>query len=251
MKNKSVIFTLIGAALSSMVASTYGAEISMTGAHTLGLTGSVGPIGINGAGQQTFTVGSGNDSVTGTVRYSNTSDASQQCFELTLTNFVFSASGNTNKTITINVVQDFVVSGNASTIPATASHQMNGFVTFAQAGQLATGYADSTHESVALPRVAFNPGSVLSSGPATPIINRGNGVSTGVAISGTYRMVATYVFTLNAAGSVVSVHFPDSIVDNACLVLVPLEHVAAGAMATLGLAFWQSRRLRKRGTASM
>ena len=251
MKMKNVILGLVAVASSSMVASTLAAQISMTGAHTLGQNGSVGPVAINGAGQQTFTVGSGNDSVTGTVRYSNTSDGVQQCFELTLTNFVFSASGSTNKTITINVVQDFVVSGNASTIPATASHQMNGFVTFAQAGQLATGYTDSTHESTALPRVAFNPNSVLSSGAGQPVINRGDGVSTDVAISGTYRMVATYVFTLNAAGSVVSVHFPDSIVDNACLVLVPLEHVAMGAGGALGLAFWQSRRMRKRGLMSV
>lgn len=246
MKKHGVIFSLVAVAASSMIASAYGAQISMTGAHTLGTNGSAGPIGINSAGQQTFTVGSGNDSVTGTVRYSNTADSAQQCFELTLTNFVFTASGNTNKTITINVVQDFVVSGNASTIPATASHQMNGFVSFAQAGQLATGYVESTHESVALPRVEFNPNAVLSSGAGEPIISRGTGTSTNVSISGTYRMVATYVFTLNAAGSVVSVRFPDSIVDNACLVLVPVQHVATGAIATLGLAFTQARRMRRK-----
>jgi len=237
------VFSMV-AALLAFAPSADAAQITITGVHNLPTTGSPGPLGVGQASQQSFSLGSGNDFVSGTVRFSNTASDTQQCLELTLTNFVFSASGTGNREISISVVQDFLLGGDVIGA-GTASHQMNGFVNFGAAGQLATGYTDSTHESTQLPRVAFNPGSVLSSGPGTPIINRGQGDTTPITISGMYRMATTYVFTVNAAGSVVSVHFPDSIVDNACLVLVPVQHVTLGALATMGFVFYRGRRAKQ------
>jgi hypothetical protein len=214
---------------------SHAAQISVSGVHNMPTFGSTGPLSVGQAGQQSFSSGSGNDFVSGTVRFSNTAAQGQQCLELTLTNFVFSASGIGDRQITISVTQDFLVDGDVAG-PATASHTMNGFVTFGSAGQLATGYTDSLHESTQLPRITFNPNQVLSSGAGQPIINRGQGLTSSVAVSGVYRMVTTYVFTLNAAGSVVSVHFPDSIVDQACLVLVPLPSAATAGIGGLVLA---------------
>jgi hypothetical protein len=234
------------AAAAAFTSAAHAAQISVTGTHNVPQFGSAGPLGVGQAGQQSFSSGSGNDFVSGTVRFSNTAADGQQCLELTLTNFVFSASGIGDRQVSISVMQDFLIDGDVAG-PATASHTMNGFVTFGSAGQLATGYTDSLHESVQLPRITFNPTQVLSSGAGQPIINRGQGVSSSVTVSGVYRMITTYVFTLNAAGSVVSVHFPDSIVDQACLVLVPLPTAAwaglGGLMLGAGGGVVRRRRL--------
>lgn len=238
-------FAAIALALCAPVASSLGVTVAISGTHNLSM-GNANALGINQSGHEAFSVGSGNDAVSGMVRVSNTIVNGQQSFELSLMNFSFSATGNTNRTISIDVVQEFTVGGNVGSV--STGRQMNGFVSFGQAGQLATGYADAVHESAQLPRVAFNPGSALSAAGGSPVITRSVGNSTNVAVAGTYRMVTTYVFTLNAANGLVSINFPDAITDNATLVLVPLEHVAMGACASLGLAFWQSRRMRKRGT---
>lgn len=249
MKKTHSSFAAIAFALCAPVASSLAATVAISGTHNLSTMGNTASLGLNQSGHEVFSVGSGNDAVSGMVRVRNAIVNGQQTFELALMNFSFSATGNTNRTITINVVQDFTVGGNVGAV--STGRQMNGFVSFGQAGQLATGFADAVHEATQLPRLAFNPGSALSASTGTPVINRTVGNSTGVAIAGTYRMAATYVFTLNAANGLVSINFPDAITDSATLVLVPLEHVAMGAGASLGLAFWQSRRIRKRGTMSV
>lgn len=216
---------------------SHAAQISVSGVHNVPTFGSTGPLGVGQAGQQTFSSGSGNDFVSGTVQFSNVcSTNGQQCLELRLSNFVFSASGIGDRQVTISVVQDFVVDGAVAGGTATTSHAMNGFVSFGSAGQLASGYRDSIHESTQLPRISFNPNQVLSSGAGQPVISRGQGVTSQVGISGVYRMVATYVFTLNAAGSVVSVNLPDGVVDQAMLVLVPLPSAAWAGIGGLALA---------------
>ncbi len=249
MKITQYNFATIALAVCAPAVSSFGVTVAISGTHNLSTMGNASALGLNQSGYEAFGVGSGNDFVSGMVRVSNSIVNGQQSFELSLMNFSFSAAGNTNKTISINVAQDFTVGGNIGAV--STGRQMNGFVSFAQAGQLATGYSDASHESAQLPRVAFNPGSALSTASGNPAISRSVGNTTNVAVAGTYRMVTTYVFTLNAANGVVSINFPDAITDSATLVLVPLEHVAMGAGGALGLAFWQSRRMRKRGLMSV
>lgn len=237
--NTTAKHLVVGSALLAALVGTSvarAAQITVSGVHNVPTFGSAGPLGVGQAGQQTFSSGSGNDFVSGTVQFSNVcSTNGQQCLELRLSNFVFSASGIGNRQVTLDIVQDFVVDGMVAGM-ATTSHAMNGFVSFGSAGQLATGYRDSIHESTQLPRIAFNPNQVLSSGAGQPVISRGQGLSSQVAVSGVYRMVATYVFTLNAAGSVVSVHLADGAVDQAMLVLVPLPSAAWAGLGGLALA---------------
>lgn len=196
----------------------------------------VGPAPINGGGQFSFSGSSGNGSWNGVARWSNTADQNQQCLELTLTNFTFTATGQTNEVLSITIVQDYTLDPGA--IGGTASHQLNGSVNFGSAGQLAQGTVVSTHTAGGAPTVInnnFNPGGALSGGAGASPINRGT-ASLPVAVAGNiWRIATTYTFTLNAAGGTVSLFLPDSGVDNTCLALVPLPPAAFAGLGGLGL----------------
>jgi len=196
----------------------------------------VGPVAINSGGQFSFSGSAANNSWNGIARWSNTADQSQQCLALTLTNFTFTGTGQTDQTITIAIVQDYVLDGGA--ISGTASHQLNGTVNFSAAGQLATGTVVTNHNAGGAATVLnnnFNPGNVLSSGAGTTPINRGT-LSLPVQVaSNVWRIATTYTFTINAAGGTTSIFLPDSGVDNACLALVPLPPAAFAGLGGLAL----------------
>ncbi len=196
----------------------------------------VGPAAIGTGGQFSFSGSGQNNSWNGIARWSNTADQNQQCLELTLTGFTFTGTGQSNETITIALVQDYVLDPGA--IDGTASHQLNGSVNFSSAGQLATGTVVSTHNAGGAPTVinnGFNPGNALSSGAGVSNLQRGT-ASVPVQIAGNiWRIATTYTFTVNAAGGTVSINLPDSGVDNTCLALVPLPPAAFAGMGGLAL----------------
>lgn len=234
MKTKFLTGSL--AALILAAGSASAATINVTGAYNLN-AGSAAAIGVNAAGQHSFSQGSGSDFVSGVVRFSNTSEGNgSQVFELTLTSFTFSSAAQGPVTLAIRIVQDFVIDGVA--LSATGSHQVNGNANFSAAGQIVTASITSTHEATELPTLQVNPGAVgIGSGPITTVIARGQGPTTPVAVSGgIYTIDTTYTFTLNAFGNgPVSVVLPDSGVDNATLLLVPLPPAAWAGLG--GLAF--------------
>jgi hypothetical protein len=233
---KTMALTGSLAALILAAGSATAATINVSGAYNLS-AGNANPIGINAASQHTFSQGSGNDFVSGVVRFSNTSEGNgNQFFELTLTNFTFSSASQSPVTISIRIVQDFIIDGIA--LSATGSHQLNGNVNFNAAGQIASGTVISRHEATDLPSLSFNPGNApIGSGPITTPIARGQGPTTDVPVTGgIYTIDTTYTFTLNAQGSgPVSIVLPDSGVDNATLLLVPLPPAAWAGLG--GLAF--------------
>ncbi|MFN6040369.1 MAG: hypothetical protein ACK46V_00560, partial [Phycisphaerae bacterium] len=111
MKTKFLTGSL--AALILAAGSASAATINVSGAYNLN-AGNAAAIGINQASQHTFGQGSGNDFVSGVVRFSNTSEGNgNQFFELTLTNFTFSSAAQGPVTIAIRIVQDFVIDGAA------------------------------------------------------------------------------------------------------------------------------------------
>jgi hypothetical protein len=196
----------------------------------------VGPAAINTGGQFSFNGSAGNGSWNGVARWSNTADQSQQCLELTLTNFTFTATGQSNEVLSITIVQDYVLDPGA--LAGTASHQLNGSVNFSQAGQLAQGTVVSNHSAGGAPTVLnnnFNSGGGLSSGAGISPISRGTPSLPVQIASNIWRIATTYTFTLNAAGGTVSVFLPDSGVDNTCLALVPLPPAAFAGLGGLAL----------------
>ncbi|MFO0858121.1 MAG: hypothetical protein U0640_12280 [Phycisphaerales bacterium] len=183
----------------------------------------VGPAGVNTSNQFSFNGASQNNNWSGVVRWSNTADQDQQCLSLTLTAFTFTGTGQANETITISLVQDYTLDPGA--MGGTASNQINGDVTFSSAGQLATGTVVSTHNAGGAPTVinnGFNPGNALSSGAGVSSVQRGAASAPVQIVGNIWRIATTYTFTVNAAGGTVSIHLPDSGVDNTCLALVPL-----------------------------
>jgi hypothetical protein len=203
------------------------AQVNVTGAHTTSATGN-NLIGVNQAFQNSFSSGSGNNSVTGVVRFSNTFDGSNQVLELTLTNFTWTSNATSPVTLRVDITQDYTIQAGVEN--ATGSHQLNGNVNFSAAGQSATVVNSSTHESTALPTLSYN------SGVDGLSISKGQGPTTAVAVTGAvYTISASYLFTLSANGAVASIVLPDSGVDNATLTLIPLP--PAGWAGLGGLAF--------------
>jgi hypothetical protein len=237
------------AALILAAGSATAATINVSGAYNLN-AGNANAIGVGSAGQHSFSQGSGNDFVSGVVRFSNTSEGNgNQFFELTLTSFTFSSAAQGPVTLSIRIVQDFIIDGTVGS--ATGSHQVNGNANFSAAGQVVTASIISRHEETELPTLVVNPGAVgIGSGPVQTIINRGQGATTPVTVSGgIYTIDTTYTFTLNALGlGPVSIVLPDSGVDNATLLLVPLPPAAWAGLG--GLAFVSgSAALRRRRLA--
>jgi hypothetical protein len=141
------------------------------------------------------------------------------------------------------VSQDFVVSADAQQ-PGTGSHQVNGIARFSQAGQNVNVGVASTHESTVLAPLSVN---INSAGAGDQVINDGE-PSVAVPSDLVYTITATYRFSITANGAVASIILPDSGVDNACFVLVPLPPAAyagMGGLAFAGLAAVRRRRMNR------
>lgn len=181
-----------------------------------------------------FSTSGGGASISGLIQVTNTYDAvsNQQLITLVLTQMTFSSvSFQGTRTVTVDIAQDYAVAGPVSF--ANASHQMNGFNTFSGAGQTASARSDSTHEGTALPTL-FRANT--SSGAGTDPFNVGDGAPrTPISVSGVYSIAARYVFTITNNGGNVSINLPDSGVDNATIVLVPLPPAAFAGLGGLAL----------------
>lgn len=207
------------------------AQVNVTGAHTTSATGN-NLIGVNQAFQNSFSAGSGANSVTGVVRFSNTFDGSNQVLELTLTNFTWTSNAQGTVSLRVDITQDYTIQAGVEN--ATGSHQLNGNVVLSSEGQNATIVNNSTHESTVLPTLNYN--YAADAAQFGNIINKGQGPTTPVAVSGNvYTITASYLFTLTANGFSASIVLPDSGVDNATLTLVPLPPAAWAGLG--GLAF--------------
>lgn len=226
---------LVAGAAQAASVSVNGAIVTSAGSNSVAGIGTAGSVNFSGSGQ--------NSSVTGIVAWSNPSG---NTFELRLTGFNFTGTGNTNQTITIDIVQDYALDPGA--ISGTAEHQFVGSVSFGSAGQLAQGSTVSTHSAGGASTVinnAFNPGGALSSGAGTSAINRGTASFPVAVASGIWRIATTYTFTVNAAGGVVSIDLPNSGVDNTLIALVPLPPAAFagfGGLALVGVGSALRRR---------
>ncbi|MFN5945121.1 MAG: hypothetical protein ACK46I_08570, partial [Phycisphaerae bacterium] len=166
------------------------AQVNVSGAHVTSATGN-NLIGVNQAFQNSFSAGSGSNSVAGVVRFSNTFDGSNQVLELTLTNFTWTSNATGTVSLRVDITQDYTIQAGVEN--ATGSHQMNGNVSFSAAGQSATVVNNSTHESTVLPTLSYN------SGVDGLNINKGQGPTTAVGVSGSvYTITASYLFTLTA-----------------------------------------------------
>jgi hypothetical protein len=222
--------------------SAMAAQVTVAGTHNIATTGTTGPLGVDRVTGMSFMSGSGNDFVRGTVNASNIFVASEgkQYLQLTLTSFEWRSTSNSDVMLTVNLVQDYTVAGTVAS--ATGSHQLNGNVNFSAANQLARVSADSMHEGTRLPVITYDR---TSAGAGTQTINVGQGQTTPVTVSGVYRIMTTYTFTINARSGVVSIILPDSGVDDATICLVPLPtsaYAGLSCLAGVGLMAWQRRR---------
>lgn len=240
-------FAIVGAvAAASLTASSLGASVNVTGAHTASLADLSGVLGPNDSGFVTFSSGTGTNRVSGRVEYANNIIGNTQRFGLALTQFSFTGNGSSTQTVTINLVQDFRIAG-ANVGTSQAGVAVQGNVAFNRAGQLMQGTVQSVHENSNLPLIGFNPNAVLAAGPGNPLLSRGTGNPSGVQVIGDiYRIAVQYRFTINAAGGIVSVELPQSLGDVATLVLVPLPPAGWAGLAGLGVVGIASYRRKKR-----
>jgi hypothetical protein len=152
-----------------------------------------------------------------------------------LTNFTFSSDAAGPVTVNVNLIQDFVVSGDAL-LTARASHQFQGQTAFVSEAQSARVSKVSTHESTALPNLDTG----LKSGIGTTNFDASHGQFITVGTDLVYRINTTYTFLLNAAGSAsAQVIVANTAIDNANLILVPLPPAAfagIGGLAAVGIA---------------
>jgi hypothetical protein len=235
---KTVVNILAAGIVTCVASSTFGALVSLQGAHNAPTTGSLGPLGLNANTSVSFSSGTGNDRISGTIVSSNTSFNGGQQFGLSLTNFVFSGTGNTTQSVTIELIQDYVVDstfvGRAETL---AGAGMIGNVAFSGAGQLAQGSVQSMHECTNLPFVMFNPNGILIDQARTTGVSRGTGAATAVAVMGNvYRVAMCYTFTINANNGIVQINLAETSGASATLVLVPLPPAAWAGLGGLALA---------------
>lgn len=129
------------------------AQVNVTGAHVTSATGN-NLIGVGAAAQNSFSAGSGGNSVTGVVRFSNTFDGDAQVLELTLTNFTWTSNAQGTVTLRVDITQDYTIANPVAL--ATGSHQLNGNVQLTSEGQNATIVNNSTHEGTVLPTLNYN-----------------------------------------------------------------------------------------------
>lgn len=226
-----------------VLAGSVQAAVVTLGGDFSGTFGSSAPAAVGSFSQVGFSSTLADASVQGLVRFSNFYDSTpgfeSQGVELTLTNFTFQSTGTGPRTLSVRIVQDYVLLGSNGT-PATAAHQVNGNANFSAAGQSFSLNVTSQHEATALPTLTRS-GSAF--GPSSISIIAGQGPVTSVGVSPFfYTIDTTYTFTLNAGGlGLASVVLPDSGVDNATI-RVPGPSVAA-LLAMGGLVAARRRRV--------
>ncbi len=220
------------------------AQITVTGVHNTGPMGSTGPLAIGGSGAMDFASGSGNNFVFGTVEFTNNISSTTQSLTLRLTNFTFSSDAAGPVTVSVNLIQDFAVSGDAL-LTARASHQFQGQTSFSSQAQSGRVTKVSTHESTALPDLDTG----VKTGLGTQNFDASHGQFVQVGTDLIYRMNTTYTFLLNGAGQgQAQIIIANTAIDNANLVLVPLPPAAfagIGGLAAVGIA----GRIRRRKMA--
>jgi LPXTG-motif cell wall-anchored protein len=223
MKTSAALAILVAASSSQAALITLGGDFA-------GTFGNGNLVALNSAGQRTFSQTLGDASVSGTVRFSNTFFDGVQATELTLTNFTYSSTSTQPRTLSVRIVQDYLLHGDM--VSGTASHQANGNINYSAVGQVVTASITSQHESTALPTLFVNPNGVgIGSAPIAVPIARGQGPVTSLSVSGPlYTIDTTYTFVISAFGSSLSVVLPDSGVDTATLIPTP----ASAALLGLG-----------------
>jgi hypothetical protein len=233
--NRFVSCSLFAFALAA--GSANAALVTVTGAHNAGPMGSTGPLAIGGSGAMDFNAGSGNNFVSGTVEFTNNTSQSTQSLTLRLTNFTFSSDAAGPVTLSVNLVQDFVIS-DAALLTARASHQFQGQTSFVSAAQSGRVSKVSTHESTALPNLDTGVKDINTANYPNFDASHGQFIQVGTDL--VYRMNTTYSFVLNAAGAgVAQIIMANTAIDNANLVLVPLPPAAfagIGGLAVVGIA---------------
>lgn len=229
-KTSAVFALLVAAASSNAALVTLGGDFS-------GTFGNGNLININSAGQNTFSQSLGDASVSGTVRFSSFFFGNEQSIELTLTNFTYSSTATSPRTLSVRIVQNYLLQGDM--VSGTGSHQVNGNINYSAVGQVVTASIASQHESTALPTLFVNPNGVGAGFAGGVPIARGQGPVTPLSVSGPlYTIDTTYTFVLSAFGSSLSVVLPDSGVDTATLVPTP----ASAALLVMGGLFAARRR---------
>ncbi len=206
-----------GLALLAGASSGLAAVVTGTGVHTIGPFGTTGPLQAGVGGAISFQAGSGMDSVSGTVEFTNNASSSSQSFTLRLTDFTFRSTSATPVTLQLNIVQDFALDSRA-VLSARTSHQFQGsgeFVSALQSGQMSK---TSTHEATMLP--AISSGSFFGLGFMDFFASHNQFVV--VPTDQIYRINATYTFVLRPAGAgVATIRIANTAVDSANLVLGP------------------------------
>jgi hypothetical protein len=230
--------TLIGMlALAAAAGTASAASVNVAGGAS-GSGSNTPVLGLNSITALPFTASGAGVTVNGLVQGGNSVVGDTQLFTLVLTNFNFTSTNQGTTTITVTVSQDYDIGAPGSS--ATGSHQYNGNTTGTRSGSISVA---STHESTALPVIGEN-----FSG--TQNIGAQQGATIGVPIAGSvYSIVATYTFTINGGAGSGSIILPDSGVDNATLVLVPLPPAAYAGMGGLALAGFAAFRRRGQNRA--
>jgi hypothetical protein len=239
---KSIVSILALAAAASLASA---GSVTVSGAANGASNGNFAVLSsTNLADSWSFNFSNTGVTVRGLVQVSNTFDVSsnQHVLTLVLTQMQYTSSLAAATTIQLDIVQDYLLNGVVSN--ANASHQLNGFTSFAAAGQSASIVANSTHETTALSTLNYGATSIAAGNNNFFV---GDGAPRfGIPVSGLYRIAASTVFTITAGtGGAVTINLPDSQVDNASIVLVPLPPAAfagLGGLALVGLGAQIRRR---------
>jgi hypothetical protein len=222
------------AASTAIGAAANAATVSVSGGITVGSQGSNAVLGINQLGSMNFSGQGSGATVNGLIQFGNSFTGSQQLFTLVLTSFNFTSTNSAPVTIDVNIVQNYAVFNTSMT--ATGSHQLNGNTTGNRNGSV---IVTSTHESTNLPVLNLTYTGAQNIGAQ-------QGATTNVVpIDAVYTINTTYRFIIQGGTGSGSIILPDSGVDNATLVLVPLPPAAwssIGGLATLGVVGYIRRR---------
>lgn len=230
---------LIAAGVIALAAGAASASsISIGG--SAGLTGAFGSgaVAVGGSYQQPFSSSFGGSSVTGTVQASNFGNS----LFLTLTDLDYTTTSLTPITLTVHIIQDYVLSPLA--VSATASHQINGNITGTFGGARIQQSPD-LHESTLL--AALDTGVLTTPGA----FNAGSGAAIPVGLIGSvYTIDTTYTLTLfRGTGPSATILLPNSGVDQVSIVVAPLPpatYAGLGTLAMLGAGVAIRRRRHNR-----
>ncbi len=221
-------------AIAGLAATANAAQVTVSGGVSVPTMGTTGPLSANTNTALSFTGSGAGATVAGLVQATSTVGGNVQVLTLVLTNFSFTSTSATAVVIDVTIVQDYHISDPGSF--ATGSHQLNGNSTGSRNGNI---IVSSMHESTNLPvlNVAFI--------GADPNIGANQGITTTVSpIDTIYTITTTYRFTIEGGVGSGTIVLPDSGVDNATLVLVPIPQAAyagIGGLALAGLAVLRRR----------